>query len=118
MTQSMNDIMHPGGGRNAAFPNAPEGWSPEDAERIAVSENLDIGEDHWAVVRALQKLFAAEADPGVRTIHDALDEHFHERGGIRYLYRILPGGPVAQGCRLAGLRAPAGSTDASFGSVQ
>jgi hypothetical protein len=28
----------------------------------------------------------------------------------------LPGGPVAQGCRIAGLTAPAGVTDKSFGS--
>ncbi len=114
----MNDILHPGSSANPEFPNAPEGWTPQEAERIALSENLDIGDEHWTVIRALQKLFAASPDPGVRTLHDALDEHFHGSGGIRYLYRILPGGPVAQGCRLAGLQAPAGSTDASFGSVQ
>ncbi len=118
VNQSMNDILHPGSSGNPDFPDAPKGWTPADAERIALAENLDIGDEHWAVIRALQKLFAAHPDPGVRTLHDALDEHFHGNGGIRYLYRILPAGPVAQGCRLAGLQAPAGSTDASFGSVQ
>ncbi|MGB5339763.1 MAG: sulfite reductase, partial [Gammaproteobacteria bacterium] len=37
---------------------------------------------------------------------------------LKYLYTLLPGGPVAQGCRLAGLEPPAGSQDAGFGSVQ
>ncbi|KAA3624157.1 MAG: TusE/DsrC/DsvC family sulfur relay protein [Proteobacteria bacterium] len=118
MAESMNDIMHPGGGRNPEFPDAPEGWTPADAERVAEAENLDLGDDHWQVVKALQRIFRRDADPGVRTIHDAFEEHFHSRGGMRYLYRILPSGPVAQGCRLAGLKAPAGTTDASFGSVQ
>lgn len=118
MAESMNDIMHPGGASDPGFPDAPAGWSPAQAERAAEAENLELADDHWETIRALQRLYSRAADPGVRTIHDALDEHFHARGGIRYLYRILPGGPVAQGCRLAGLKAPAGSTDASFGSVQ
>ncbi len=118
MAESMNDILHPGDNRAPGFPDAPAGWTPVQAERFAEAENLEMSEDHWEVIRALQRLFSRAEDPGVRTIHDALDEHFHSRGGIRYLYRILPAGPVAQGCRLAGLRAPAGSTDTSFGSVQ
>src|SRR5574341_927751 len=47
----------------------------------------------------------------------ALDEKFHRQGGIRRLYLLFPGGPVAQGCPLAGLKAPAGATDRGFGSV-
>jgi tRNA 2-thiouridine synthesizing protein E len=37
---------------------------------------------------------------------------------MKFLYKLLPGGPVSQGCRLAGLEPPAGSTDPGFGSVQ
>ena len=50
----------------------------------------------------------------MRELHDALDVNFHGKGDIRYLYQIFPGGPVAQGCRIAGLKAPAGATDKSF----
>jgi tRNA 2-thiouridine synthesizing protein E len=53
----------------------------------------------------------------MRELHDALDENFHGKGGLKYLYQLFPGGPVAQGCRIAGLKAPAGATDKSFGSV-
>jgi tRNA 2-thiouridine synthesizing protein E len=52
-----------------------------------------------------------------RELHDALEEKFHIQGGLRYLYRIFPGGPVAQGCRLAGLKVPEGAIDKAFGSV-
>jgi len=47
-----------------------------------------------------------------------LNEKFHTRGGLKFLYTLFPGGPVAQGCRLAGISAPPGSTDQGFGSVQ
>ena len=66
----------------------------------------------------LQGYFAAHERPNVRELHDALDESFHARGGLRYLYTLFPGGPVAQGCRFAGLKAPSGAADKSFGSVQ
>lgn len=118
MAESMDDILHPGIDRNPDFPDAPAGWTPAEAEKIAQAENIELADDHWDVIRALQKIFHHDAEAGIRTIHDAFEEHFHARGGMRHAYRILPGGPVAQGCRLAGLKAPAGSTDASFGSVQ
>ncbi|MCK7496212.1 MAG: TusE/DsrC/DsvC family sulfur relay protein [Comamonadaceae bacterium] len=86
---------------------------------MAQQDNLKLGEEHWAVVRALQEYFARHDPKGINTreLHDALDEKFHAMGGIKQLYRILPGGPVAQGCRLAGLAAPAGASDKGFGGT-
>jgi tRNA 2-thiouridine synthesizing protein E len=71
------------------------------------------------MLRALQEYFARHdpTDVNLRELHDALDEKFHSQGGIRQLYLLFPGGPVAQGCRLAGLNAPAGAVDKGFGSV-
>jgi tRNA 2-thiouridine synthesizing protein E len=69
---------------------------------------------------ALQEYFSRNDKPDVsiRELHDALDERFHSRGGMKYLYKLFPGGPVAQGCELAGLPVPAGAKDKSFGSAQ
>ena len=53
----------------------------------------------------------------IRELHDALEERFYHKGGIKYLYLLFPGGPVAQGCRIAGLVPPAGAADKGFGSV-
>ena len=101
------------------FPHAPPGWAPERAVEIAQQEQLTLGDDHWAVVRGLQEFFARHESGFVnlRELHDALDEKFHHKGGMKYLYTLLPGGPIAQGCRLAGLKPPAGAVDLSFGSV-
>lgn len=102
------------------FRCAPRDWTAEDAERIAREENLALGEDHWETIRALQGYYAQRGEEGVsnlRDLHDALDEHFHAKGGLKYLYTIFPGGPIAQGTRLAGLKAPFMASDESFGSV-
>ncbi|MDD3530847.1 MAG: TusE/DsrC/DsvC family sulfur relay protein [Gallionellaceae bacterium] len=101
------------------FPQAPVGWSRDDAEDMARQEGLRLTEEHWQVICALQEFYARHDGPtvNVRELHDALDESFHPEGGIKHLYRLFPRGPVAQGCRLAGLQPPAGAEDRGFGSV-
>ncbi len=105
--------------KDPRFPHAPADWSAEAALEAARKEGLQPGEDHWEAVRALQEYFAKheEIARNMRELHDALDEKFHAKGGIRYLYTLFPAGPVAQGCRIAGLTPPAGAVDRGFGSV-
>jgi len=101
------------------FPYAPSDWSREQAEEVARTEGLELTEAHWEVVRALQELCTQNAEPALnaRDLHDALDEHFHAEGGIKYLYQLFPKGPLAQGCLLAGVEPPAGTRDQGMGSA-
>lgn len=102
------------------FPHAPLDWSRQDAEAIAREEELKLTENHWEAVRALQSYYAHhedEATINLRNLHDALDEHFHQQGGLKFLYTVFPGGPIAQSCRLAGLNAPFIASDHGFGTV-
>lgn len=121
MAESMNDIMHPKSeaGKDAEFPHAPEDWTRQTAQQVAQGQGLELTDDHWQLVRALHEYYAKHEEAGInlRGLHDALDERFHSKGGIKHLYELVPGGPVAQGCKIAGLEPPAGATDASFGSV-
>ena len=100
-----------------SFPNAPENWDIQKAEQAAKQDGVKLREDHWELIRALQEYYRKVEFPKLRQIKDALEEHFHSRGGMKYLYQIVPGGPVAEGCRLAGLKIPAGAIDKSFGSA-
>lgn len=102
------------------YPFAPLDWSEDDAARLANVEGLELNPDHFEVLKSLQEYFSKHDKPdvNVRELHDALDERFHSRGGMKYLYKLFPGGPVAQGCVLAGLPVPPGAVDLSFGSVQ
>lgn len=103
----------------AQFRHAPEDWTPEIALELARTEKIELGDDHWETLRALQEYFARHEAETIRrrALHDALEEKFHHKGGMKYLYTLFPGGPVAQGCRLAGLKPPPGATDLSYGSV-
>lgn len=107
-------------GQTIRYPFAPMGWHEGDAHQLAESQGLALGPDHLELLSALQEYFAKHERPDVniRELHDALEERFHSRGGMKYIYRLFPGGPVAQGCQLAGLDVPAGAADKSFGSVQ
>ena len=100
-----------------SFPNAPADWDINTAEETAKTDGVNMSDDHWDLVRALQEYYRKVDFPNLRQIKDALEEKFHSRGGMRYLYQIIPGGPVAEGCRLAGLNVPAGAIDKSFGST-
>jgi tRNA 2-thiouridine synthesizing protein E len=100
-----------------SFPNAPKDWDTSIAEAIAKEDGMKLSDDHWELIRALQEYYHKVEFPQLRQVKDALEERFHSRGGMKYLYTILPGGPVAQGCRLAGLNVPAGAIDKSFGSM-
>ena len=105
---------------NQDFPNAPAGWTQEEATSQATEDGLSASSGHWDMVRALQEFYSRNEEPRInsRELHDALEERFHSQGGMKYLYDLFPGGPVTQGCRLAGLEPPAGSSDKGFGSVQ
>jgi tRNA 2-thiouridine synthesizing protein E len=85
----------------------------------ATMEGIIVSQDHVEVLDALRLYYShnEENKINLRKIHDALDENFHHKGGMKYLYKLFPGGPIAQGCHIAGLRPPAGSTDNGFGSV-
>jgi len=111
--------MESGASSDPQFPHAPAGWTPASARTAAKAENLALTEDHWTVVRALQEYFARheQRERNMRELHDALEERFHAKGGMKYLYMLFPGGPIAQGSRIAGLQAPSISTDRGFGSV-
>lgn len=113
------ELLHPGAatGVDPDFRDAPDGWTPENARASAAAAGLDLTEDHWEVIRVLQGCYKDELQPRIRLLRDALEARFAGRGGMKYLFGIFPGGPIAQGCSLAGVKPPHGATDLSFGSV-
>lgn len=121
MLDSQRDPTHPDRGAPLPeFPHAPIGWMPDDARSAAQEEGLVLTELHWQVIRALQDYFARQDETGIINrieLHDALDEKFHHQGGFKFLYQLFPKGPVAQGCRIAGLTPPSGAVVPGFGSV-
>lgn len=100
-----------------SFPHAPKDWSIQTAEAVASSDGITMTDDHWQLIGALQEYYKKVDHPKLRQVKDALEEKFHAQGGLKYLHQIIPAGPVAEGCKLAGLDVPPGAVDKSFGSV-
>ncbi len=99
------------------FPHAPHNWSVDAGLNMAAEAGIVLTHDHWQAIVGLQEYFSKHDFGNRRELVDALEEKFHSKGGMKYLYLLFPGGPVAQGCVIAGLQPPSGSVDKSFGSV-
>jgi TusE/DsrC/DsvC family sulfur relay protein len=95
-----------------------QNWNETQAQRIAEQEGIELTDAHWAVIYCLRDYYLENglAQSG-RELGDMLDREFTELGGRKYLHRLFPHGPVAQGMRIAGLPLPAYTVDAGFGST-
>jgi tRNA 2-thiouridine synthesizing protein E len=92
-------------------------WSRNKSAKLAICEGISLTDQHWDVIDYLRKRYLKQGLPRfARTLARALNRRFAAQGGSKYLYRLFAGGPVTQGSRLANLRAPANTTDISFGT--
>jgi tRNA 2-thiouridine synthesizing protein E len=84
----------------------PSEWSEDFARAQGALEGLQLGPEHWEVIRFLREHYARHGAQA--TVRDMI-KHFREvwdkeRGSNRHLHRLFPrGGPQKQGNRLAGL---------------
>lgn len=91
-------------------------WTEEQAIRLAKTQHITLTEAHWAVIRFLRRHYENAGNVRhARELAEALAERFSAEGGLRYLYQLFPGGPVNQGCQLAGIAVPKDAADGSFG---
>jgi len=89
--------------------NLPD-WTPELAEVIAKSEEVEMGEEHWAVVNFLRDYYEEyQIAPAVRVLIKSIKKSMGpEVGNNKYMYELFPYGPAKQACKIAGLPKPTG----------
>ena len=94
-------------------------WNRLIALRLAREEDIELTPAHWVVLHYLRRRLVTrgQASSGRVLVRELADELCDRTAGRR-LYQLLPGGPVTQGSRIAGLPAPAFHADRSFGSVE
>ncbi len=93
-----------------------EAWSEDVAREHARAEGVTLTPPHWEVIRFLREHYRQRGpSQPARAVQAALERRFGR--GRKRLYTLFPGGPVAQGSRLAGLPLPRGALDPSFGST-
>ena len=94
-------------------------WSEEMAAELASKDGIKLSPEHFEVIHLLRDHYRLHGhDMSGPKLLRALEEPFGARGGRKHLYELFPGGPITQGCQLAGLPPPPYSKDLSFGSVE
>ena len=89
-----------------------------EGRKTIEKEGMEISDEHIRVLHFLRDFYVENGWP--KKTHELtliLDQTFENQGGSKYLHRLFPDGPVAQGSRLAGLPQPAYAVDKSFGSA-
>lgn len=94
-------------------------WTVDTGRRLAAGEGIELDDARLAVIFCLRAHYLdhGPADNG-RELGDMLDARFHDEGGRAYLRRLFPGGPVAQGMKIAGLPVPEYTEDDGFGTAR
>ncbi len=94
-------------------------WNPDKAKETAQQLGITLTDAHWKVIDFL-RLHYSNTGPlkHARDLTEVLNERFTDEGGSRFLYELFPGGPVNQGCQIAGVPVPSDTKNASMGSVQ
>ena len=85
-------------------------WSKELAEHIANMEGIDMTDAHWEVVDLLREYYEKyQIAPMIKIlVKKMLNVMGPEKGNVKYLYGLFPGGPAKQACKIAGLPKPTG----------
>lgn len=91
-------------------------WDRQQAIDMAKEMGISLTDAHWQVIGFIRTYFANAGElRHARILSEELAERFSEEGGAKYLFQLFPGGPVSQGCRLAGIQTPKDASDSSFG---
>lgn len=86
----------------------PADWDDNVALVLARQEEIELGEEHWQVIRFMRKYFdehqiAADARFVKRLLADELG---YGKNASSHLSGLFPYGYVKQACRIAGMKRP------------
>jgi tRNA 2-thiouridine synthesizing protein E len=86
----------------------PADWNEGVAECLARELNIELGDDHWDVLRHMRALYDEHrVAPDARHIIKHLDQRYPGKGRKR-LFELFPYGYPGQACKIAGMKRPRG----------
>ncbi len=84
-----------------------QAWTKSVATLLAKSDGVQLTDDHWALITAVQDLYEITGDtPPMRLLIKFLKTTLDKQIDSRHLYRLYPDGPVRLASRHAGLPKP------------
>ena len=86
----------------------PGDWTEGVAEELAHRLGIELGDDHWNVIRFMRGMFEEhQVAPDARHVIKHLDARYPNQGRNR-LFELFPYGYVGQACKVAGMKRPRG----------
>lgn len=87
-----------------------EDWNMDVATCFAKAEGVEMTSQHWEIVNFLREYYKQyQMAPMIKVLIREIEKKFGaEKGNVKYLYEIFPGGPAKQACKIAGLPRPTG----------
>ncbi|GGQ12262.1 TusE/DsrC/DsvC family sulfur relay protein [Shewanella litoralis] len=84
-------------------------WQEAMAPVIAATENIELTEQHWEVIRFVRNFYLEyKTSPAIRVLVKAIGQSLGaDKGNSKYLYTLFPIGPAKQATKIAGLPKPA-----------
>ncbi|MFT6978015.1 MAG: tRNA 2-thiouridine synthesizing protein E [Shewanella psychromarinicola] len=84
-------------------------WQESMAVVIAATENIELTEQHWEVIRFVRDFYLEyKTSPAIRVLVKAIGQRLGaDKGNSKYLYTLFPMGPAKQATKIAGLPKPA-----------
>ena len=88
----------------------PEDWDEAVATQLAASENLDLQDEHWQVLRFMRDYYEAHqvAADARFSIKFMAEEMGYGPEARNHLFQLFPYGYVQQACKIAGMKRPRG----------
>ena len=86
-------------------------WNDDVAEYLAKTEDVNLDDQTWDVIRFLRDYYAEyQIAPMVKilTKEIAKKNDLGKREASKMLYQLFPSGPAKQACKIAGLPKPTG----------
>ena len=96
-----------------------EEWNESKARDVAKKLDIELTDKHLEVILFLRYCYERHGTIRYsRSLTEALEAKFATVGGLKYLYKLFPGGPVQQACEIAMLEAPTDCRDKAFGTTR
>ncbi|MBA53093.1 MAG: sulfurtransferase TusE [Pseudomonadales bacterium] len=83
-------------------------WNERVAEVIASTEGIQLSDNHWEIIRLLQKFHEEfEHSPAMRILVKYVKQNLgDDKGNSIYLLQLFPGSPAKIAAKVAGLPRP------------
>jgi len=89
----------------SGFLENPDDWTESVAKAMAETEELELNEQHWDIIRYLRDEYFSNNgnQPNNRTLLKEMSSRWGRKVSNKELFELFPGNPSKQAGRLSGL---------------